>query len=175
MCDADGVVDMTLESMAGRTGWPVEFIRKGIEELEQPDQQSRTPAADGRRILPLDNHRNWGWTITNYSEYREKGRSDERRAYYREAKRKQRAKKFQDVSETNSDSPESPQCQLKAEAEAEAEANAKAKAKAKTTTAALQPTDCEFEAFKNKYPKRAGSQPWSRARKAIHARLKKAR
>jgi hypothetical protein len=41
----------------------------------------------------------------------------------------------------------------------------------KNTTAASRPTKNEFEAFKAIYPKRGGSQPWSRALKAINARL----
>ena len=166
LCDADGVVDATIEAIAGRTGWPIEFIRQGIAELEQPDPQSRTPAADGRRILRLDEHRNWGWSITNYSEYRDRGRVEERREFYREAKRKQRAKNVRELSETNVDCPAGPQCPPIAEAEAVAAASAK------STTAALQPTDADFHRFKAEYPKRAGSQPWSRARKAMHARLK---
>lgn len=44
--------------------------------------------------------------------------------------------------------------------------------KEKNTTAASRPSDQDFEAFKRVYPKRAGSQPWSRAKKAIHARLR---
>ena len=168
LCDADGVVDMTVEAIAGRTGWPIEFIRQGIAELEQPDPQSRTPAVDGRRILRLDEHRNWGWSITNYSEYRERGRTEERREHFRAAKRQQRARNVQDMSghvETKLDNRECPQCPPIAEAEAR-------EAEAKTTTAALQPTDADFHRFKAEYPKRAGSQPWSRARKAMHARLK---
>ncbi len=173
LCDADGIVDATIEAIAGRTGWPIEFIRQGIAELEQPDPQSRTPAADGRRILRLDEHRNWGWSIANYSVYRERARTEERREHFRAAKRQQRARNVQDMSghvETKLDNPECPQCPPIAEAEAKAEA--KAKADAKPTTAASQPTDGEFQTFKKAYPKRAGSQPWSQARKAIHARLK---
>jgi hypothetical protein len=45
-----------------------------------------------------------------------------------------------------------------------------------TTTAASRPTnghatDDEFDALKALYPRRSGSQPWQRARKAINARL----
>ncbi|NNM62419.1 MAG: hypothetical protein HKM03_09640 [Steroidobacteraceae bacterium] len=71
LCNADGVLDMTHEAIAGRTGWPLEFIRKGIEQLEKADPRSRTPDEDGRRFVRLDEHRDWGWLIVNYGKYRE--------------------------------------------------------------------------------------------------------
>lgn len=70
LCNAQGILDMTPEAISGRTGWPVEFVRKGITELEQPDARSRTPDDDGRRLAKLDDHRDWGWLIVNYEKYR---------------------------------------------------------------------------------------------------------
>jgi len=70
LCNAQGILDMTPEAISGRTGWPVEFVRKGISELEQPDPRSRTPDDDGRRLAKLDEHRDWGWLIVNYEKYR---------------------------------------------------------------------------------------------------------
>ena len=64
VCDADGKVDMTPEAIAGRTGWPVKFINEGLRQLAEADPRSRTPDADGRRIILLDEHRTWGWFIT---------------------------------------------------------------------------------------------------------------
>lgn len=47
------------------------------------------------------------------------------------------------------------------------------KRKGKDTTGAARPADePEFEEFKSLYPKRAGSQPWPNALKAIRARLR---
>lgn len=70
LCNAQGILDMTPEAIAGRTGWPVEFVKRGIDELEMPDPRSRTPDDDGRRIAKLDEHRDWGWLIVNYEKYR---------------------------------------------------------------------------------------------------------
>src|SRR5882672_4716269 len=70
LCNAQGILDMTPEAISGRTGWPVEFVRKGIAELEQPDPRSRTPDDNGRRLAKLDDHRDWGWLIVNYEKYR---------------------------------------------------------------------------------------------------------
>ena len=92
LADRDGVVDMTPEAIAGTTGWPLDFILKGIRELEKPDAKSRTPGHEGRRILLMDDHRPWGWIITNYSLYRDKMRSAERTAYLAEKQREYRAR-----------------------------------------------------------------------------------
>jgi hypothetical protein len=70
LCNAQGILDMTPEAISGRTGWPVEFVKKGIVDLEQPDPRSRTPDDDGRRLAKLDDHRDWGWLIVNYEKYR---------------------------------------------------------------------------------------------------------
>jgi len=97
LSDAEGQVDMTPEAIAGRTGWPLEFIKEGLRQLEQPDARSRTPDADGRRIIRLDG-RDWGWFITNHAKYREALRSIERRDYLKDAKRKERDRRRQQLS-----------------------------------------------------------------------------
>lgn len=70
LCDQDGVVDMTPSAISGRTGIPKEIIDAGIAFLEAPDPNSRTPDEGGRRIVRIDEHRSWGWFITNYGKYR---------------------------------------------------------------------------------------------------------
>lgn len=92
LCDKDGVVDMTPEAVAGTTGWPLDLIRRGIDELAEPDQRSRTPDEAGRRIVPLDDRRDWGWRITNYKKYRDQMRSAERREYLRQKKAEERSR-----------------------------------------------------------------------------------
>jgi hypothetical protein len=115
LCDRDGTIDMTPEAIAGHTGWPLDLIRTGIAELAAPDPRSRTKGHEGRRILPLDEHRDWGWRITNYQKYRDEMRSAERREYLRQAKQAERAKKSTPVNSVNNVN----QCQPIADAEAE--------------------------------------------------------
>lgn len=92
LCNAQGVLDMTPEAISGRTGWPVEFVRKGIHELEQPDPRSRTPDDEGRRLAKLDDHRDWGWLIVNYEKYRSLADLDVIKLQTRERVRKHREK-----------------------------------------------------------------------------------
>lgn len=84
LCDVDGVVDMTAVAISGRTGVPIEIVRKGIAKLEQPDPESRTPDFEGRRIIRIDEHRDWGWMVVNYSKYRAIESAEQRRSKTRE-------------------------------------------------------------------------------------------
>src|SRR3990167_6859575 len=124
LCDRNGVVDMTPEAIAGTTGWPIAFIRKGISELISPDPRSRTPDEEGRRLVAIDEHRDWGWRITTYQKHRDEMRSIERTEYLRLAKQKERSRNYVNTvnksTNVNTDQPI-------AEAEAEAEADTKTK------------------------------------------------
>lgn len=84
LCDARGVVDMTIDAISRRTGIPRELISDGVAALESPDPESRSPESDGRRIERLDAHRTWGWRLVNYAHYRRLMSLDERREYKRE-------------------------------------------------------------------------------------------
>lgn len=90
LADAEGVVDMTSQAIAGKTSIPLEIIQQGLVDLEFPDPSSRTPDYDGRRILRLSEHREWGWRITNYKHYCELRSQEERREYLRRYQRSRR-------------------------------------------------------------------------------------
>ena len=90
LANRDGEVDITAEAIARRTNVPIEIVRSSICKLSEPDPQSRTGDAEGRRLVPLDEHRNWGWRIVNYKTYRDIRDEEARKAYFREFKRKQR-------------------------------------------------------------------------------------
>lgn len=83
LCDADGVVDMTPRAISRRTGIPIEHIEAGIRVLESPDPTSRTPNEDGRRILRIDPHRDWGWRLVNHQKYKDIRTEEDRREYMR--------------------------------------------------------------------------------------------
>lgn len=127
LADRDGNVDMTTEAIAGVTGWPIDLIRTGIAELAAPDARSRTPDEEGRRIVLLDEHRDWGWHITNYAKYRDEQRSAERREYLRDAQRKRRASKRQQLSTSQPLSTSVNRNQPIADADADADADSREK------------------------------------------------
>lgn len=92
LSDRFGVVDMTHEAISRRTTIPLEVITEGIAALEKPDPDSRRADEDGRRIVRLADHRDWGWQITNFAHYNAIRSSAERNEYQREYMREYRRK-----------------------------------------------------------------------------------
>lgn len=105
LCDADGVIDMTPEAISRRTGIPLEIIKAGIEILERPDERSRTPDENGKRIIRIDAHRDWGWFLVNHEKYKSMQDSDTVRVQNRERKRRQREREKASRSVTDGHSP----------------------------------------------------------------------
>jgi hypothetical protein len=99
-CDAGGVFDQTPEVVSALTGLTPDRVREAIAILEAPDPRSRTSNLDGRRIVLLDDHRDWGWQIVNYVDYRNARDEEVRREQTREATKRWRAK--QTVNEPDS-------------------------------------------------------------------------
>lgn len=90
LANSKGVVDITREAISRRTNVPIEIINDAILELEKPDPQSRRPDHEGRRLIKLDEHRNWGWIIVNFEYYRNIRNENERSEYMREYIKKYR-------------------------------------------------------------------------------------
>jgi len=74
LMDQHGHVDYSLQALAGMTGWPIELLKQGIDELMQRDPHSRTKGAEGKRLALIDETREWGWRVVNAPVYREKAR-----------------------------------------------------------------------------------------------------
>ena len=91
LADRNGVVDMTPEAISRRTNVPLETVVYALSELEKTDPSSRSKEEDGRRIVRLDSHRDWGWQIVNYEHYRRIQDEEARRAYFRDYKRQYRS------------------------------------------------------------------------------------
>ena len=74
-----GIVDMTRDAIARRTNVPQEVVDRAIQILESPDPESRDRTMEGRRIVRLDGHRDWGWMIVNWEKYEVIRRREERK------------------------------------------------------------------------------------------------
>jgi len=156
LADSEGVIDYTPPALSRRTGIPLDIIERGIERLEQPDPYSRSPEAEGRRIVRLDEHRPWGWHIVNYDYYLGIARMSDKREKAKERKRKQRERASQDT-EKQEVSHLNDECH--------------ADVTPLSTYTYISISKVLVNKLKEVYPKRAGSQPWGRAEKAINARL----
>jgi len=161
LADADGIIDMTPPAIAGKTSIPLEILEKGLKILSEPDPYSRSPGSNGARIELLDEQRPWGWFLVNHIKYRDMRTADDRRKYMRKYMRNYRKGDSVNNSVNN--------CKQSLAQLANKDKD-KDKDKDISTTAPAVPA--EFEEFKKAYPERSGAQPWSRALKAIRARLK---
>ena len=130
LADKLGVVDMTPQAVSRRTNVPLEIVQRGILVLSSPDPESRSQGEEGRRLVPIDSHRSWGWQIVNYEHYRNLRDEEARRAYFRDAKREQRSKKCAESPAASNSVKDSPTNSTQAEAEAEAEEQKPSRAKA---------------------------------------------
>lgn len=137
----DGVVDMTADAISRRTSIPLEIITAGLEHLAKADPYSRTPGEDGKRIVPLDDHRPWGWKLVNHSKYRALRNLEEKREADRDRmaeKRKQTndvaigSRRVAEVAHTDTDT----------DAKAGKEASPASQGKAATGS---QPPDCPHQ------------------------------
>jgi hypothetical protein len=89
----DGIVDMTREAISRRTNIPLDVINAAIAILESPDPDSRDPEEDGRRLLRLDEHRDWGWRIVNSPKYEAIRSKEDQRIKTADRVRRHREKK----------------------------------------------------------------------------------
>lgn len=69
-CDRRGVADFIHSRIADDIGLTVQEVREAIGRLEHEDPTSRSPDQGGRRIVLIDEHRDWGWKIVNYAYYK---------------------------------------------------------------------------------------------------------
>lgn len=169
LIDSRGHIEMTHEAIAGMTGWPIDLLRQGITELEQPDPGSRSAAEDGRRLVRLDLARNWGWRVVNVQKYRERasgrdqvtdGRNAEKVRRYKERHRKtpvDTAGHPKDTADTNSYS------------NTNTDSNKEKKPDRRTACAVDEPEG--FSEVRQRYPKRAGGQRWGDAQKFFRRRI----
>jgi len=102
LCDREGAVDMTIPAISRRTNVPEDVITAAIAKLSKPDGGSRSDEEEGRRLIPIDSHRNWGWLVVNYQHYRTLIDEETRRTYFRDKQRERRSK----VSKTVKDTPD---------------------------------------------------------------------
>jgi hypothetical protein len=92
LADRDGAVDMTTEAISRRLNVPMELLNMALTALTQPDSHSRSSIEDGRRIIPIDPDRDWGWQIVNFKSYNEIKDDSARRERNRRCQAEHRAR-----------------------------------------------------------------------------------
>lgn len=108
--DSAGHVDIHPRAIADEVGLTLEQVRAALLKLEAPDEESRSPELEGRRIVRLNEHRDWGWQVVNYLKYRairdeEDRREQNRLAQQRWRERQQGKSTVSEVSTVSRDKP----------------------------------------------------------------------
>lgn len=109
LSDRDGRVDMTAQALARQVNMPLADVEKAIEELLAPDPHSRTREFEGRRLLPIDSERGWGWIVANKEQYYRRSSKEDTRektaarvARHRARKREEEAARIVEAEENSS-------------------------------------------------------------------------
>ena len=73
-----GIADIHFKKISDETGLIIDDVKAACLFLESPDLDSRSPDEEGRRLIRLDDHRDWGWRVVNARKYRLMGGQDDR-------------------------------------------------------------------------------------------------
>lgn len=79
MTDQRGIAEGSIPGIADLARVSIEDCETALGRLQEPDQYSRSPEHDGRRIVPVEG----GFLVLNHAKYRAKLNEDERREYKR--------------------------------------------------------------------------------------------
>lgn len=159
LSDRNGEVAASVPGLARIANVPRDHCEEALRVLSSPDPDDRSGVAKGRRIESISG----GWRIVNYVAYRERGRNEERRDYFREAKRKERHRMSTMSTEVNAIPPT-------VEAKVEVEVEGEKKVQSLALPAALETDD--FRAAWTEwlaYRREAKFRPWRE--RTIRAKL----
>lgn len=117
LADRNGEIQASIPGLARLAGVPIPDCEEAIAKFTAPDQYSRTPDDQGRRIEKIEG----GWALLNHSKYREMASRDDSKAANAERQQRHREKAKRNAIVTPSNAKVTQTLHI-AEAEAEAEA-----------------------------------------------------
>ncbi len=153
-----GVVEINPAHVGAILGCDVERVKAALDVLCSPDGNSRSPVEDGRRLVFEGG---FSYRVVNHAQYRAIRNEDDRRAYNREAKQRERANK---VKRPVIDNRRKSTLSAHTEAEAEAETESETK-KERVRSHTYSP---EFERAWIVYPRKVGKPKASSTWKKMH-------
>lgn len=92
--DKDGEIYSSVRGLARDAGVTTDQCHEALDLFMQPDPESRTTAAEGRRIEKIDG----GWALINHAKYREKTSLADRREKDRIRQQRKRERDTRDMS-----------------------------------------------------------------------------
>lgn len=178
LADWKGEVDKTPEFISTVTGMPLADLLGCIERFMLPDPRSRSQMAEGRKLVPIDLARSWGWRVVNIKAYREKASGD------RQITDGRNAAKVKRYRERHRGTPGDTGGHVQTPTHTHTHTHTTDSNKNKSLLAAAPPTrkavsrgalddDPEWLLdFKLAYPARAGDQKWRTAVRNANARIR---
>jgi hypothetical protein len=99
ICDKNGEVQASVPGLARLAGVPLEDCEQAIAKFLAPDQYSRTPDDEGRRIEKIDG----GWALLNHDKYRNMASKEESKTacVERQRRRREKIKRNANVAESH--------------------------------------------------------------------------
>ena len=161
-------VEVNVKLLSLLLGASEEDVEDAIKYLCSPDEKSRNPAKEGRRLVHVAG---FTYEVVNHETYRRIRCEDDRREYNRQKKAESRAKsKSNGESLTVIDSQRQSMVSANTEAEAEAEEKTKPRKPAVRQTSLSESQVKQFEEFWQAFPKKTAK---GHARKAWTVALRK--
>jgi len=97
LADKNGEVQASIPGLANLANVSIPDCEEALAALSAPDEYSRTPDNEGRRIQAI----NGGWELLNHGTYRDKATDADRREQARLRKQRQRDRQKQDGGHAN--------------------------------------------------------------------------
>jgi hypothetical protein len=158
LADKNGCVDKTPQYISRVTGMPLEELQACIARFTQPDPASRSHDEEGRRLVPIDPARSWGWRIVNHGKYRERARLQSKAQ--REVAEGLNADRMKDRRRP-------PQTAADPLSDANTNTNTNAEHTQSTRADSVDPISA-FAQIREAYPEFAGQQGWINAQHACN-------
>ena len=104
IADKNGEIQASIPGLARIAGVPVPDVEVAIGKFLAPDEHSRTPDDEGRRIEKIDG----GWSLLNHAKYRAMASKDESKTSNAERQRRHRERQKRNGRVTLSNAPVTP-------------------------------------------------------------------
>jgi hypothetical protein len=104
IADKNGEIQASIPGLARIAGVPVPDVEVAIKKFLAPDEHSRTPDDEGRRIEKIDG----GWSLLNHAKYRAMASKDESKTSNAERQRRHRERQKRNGRVTLSNAPVTP-------------------------------------------------------------------
>src|SRR5581483_11793784 len=150
---------------------PLADLLACIKRFCAPDPRSRSQAEEGRKLVPIDPARDWGWRVVNIQLYRDRASG---RDQIKDGRNAEKVRRYKERHRTPADTgghretPPNTDSYSYSYSYSNTDSNKK-NTPDRRTACAVEPA--EFVEIRRQYPKRAGGQRWGDALRSFKRRV----